>query len=109
MTNRELRDLLAYWQPALRLADWDIEVKAVPSARLDGDDGECCAYPDIKEAEILITRSRPSSQFADHETILVHELLHCHLSPLQTSKTEAAVERIVEDLAKAIVRLARGG
>lgn len=108
MTNRELRALLEWWQPALRLADWDIEVKAVPKSKLAGDDGECSAYPDIKEAEILVTRGEPSSQFADHETILVHELLHCHLSPLQTPKTEATVERIVEDLAKAIVRLARG-
>lgn len=108
MTNRELRALLEWWQPALRLADWDIEVKAKSRTELDGDDGLCYAYPEIKEAEIHVTRGKPSSEFADHETILVHELLHCHLEPLRNDRTEAAVERIVEDLAKAIVRLARG-
>lgn len=107
MNTRELLDLLAYWQPALRLADWDIEVKAKSRKALGGDDGECEAYPDIKEAVIGVVRSKPSSQFADHETILVHELVHCHLERLRTSSNEADVERAVEDLSKAFVRIHR--
>lgn len=108
MTTRELRALLEWWQPALRLADWDIEVKAVPRSRLGGDDGHCYAYPDLKEAEILVVSGRPSSKFADHETILVHELMHCHAEPLRTARTEDKVERLVEDVSKCIVRIARG-
>lgn len=108
MTNGELRELLEFWQPVLRLSDWDIEVHARPRAKMDGDDGECEAYPDLKEAVIGVVRGKPSSRCADHETILVHELLHCHLERLRNEQTEAEVERVVEDLSKAFVRLARG-
>lgn len=108
ITTRQLRALLEWWQPALRLADWDIEVKAVPRSKLDGDDGHCYAYPDVKEAEIFIASDRPSSRFADHETVLVHELMHCHAESLRNDETEHLVERLVEDTSKAFVRIARG-
>lgn len=108
MTTTKLRELLDYWQAALRLSDWDIEVYAAPRASMDGDDGECEAYPEIKEAVIRVVRGKPSSEFADHETILVHELLHCHMEPLRTDENNASVELVVEDLSKAFVRMRRG-
>ena len=107
MTTRELRELLAFWQPALRLADWDIEVHARTRKSLNGDDGEAAIYPEIKEAEIGVVSTKPSSAYADHETILVHELLHCYFERLRNDSTDGEVERIVEDLSKAIVRIQR--
>ena len=107
LTKRQLDAWLAYWQPVLRLADWDIEVRSKSRKALGGDDGECSAYPDLFEAEIGVVSGPPSSRFADHETILVHELIHCHMDPLLTPETEKAVEFIVEKLSKAFVALAR--
>lgn len=107
MNTKRLQEMLAFWQPILRLQDWDIEVRAVSRKSIDGDDGECYAYPDIKEAEIKIVSGRPSSKFADHETILVHELTHCHLEPIRTDENNAKVETATEAISKAFVGMVR--
>lgn len=106
-TKRELQKLLTRWQAALRLSDWDIELKVLPRGRIHGNDGECYAYPDLREAEIRIVSGATSSKFADHETVLVHELLHCHMDRAQTDENEEAIEAAVEVLSKCIVALAR--
>lgn len=107
VSKRRLEDLLAFWQPALRLADWDIEVKAATRKAMGGDDGENYAYPELREAEIRVVNGATSSRFADHETVLVHELVHCHLETIRTDENNAALETAIEAISKAIVALKR--
>lgn len=107
LSQRRLDELLDFWQGALRLADWDIEAKTATRRALNGDDGECSAYPTLREAEIRVVSCAPSSKFADHETILVHELYHCHFEPFRTDKNEQEIERTIEALSKATVALRR--
>lgn len=107
VTKRQLEEWLAFWQPALRLADWDIEVKACSRKKLEGDDAECYPYPELQEAEIRVVSSKPSSALTDHESILVHELLHCHIDRLRTETNGDVIELVVEILSKAFIGLRR--
>lgn len=107
MNRRELAEVVAFWQPALRLADWDIEALPVARKAMDGDDGECEAYPDLKEATIRVVRGKPSSTLVNHEIIAIHELLHCHFEPIRTEENEQRVEAIIEALSRAFYNLRR--
>lgn len=107
LTKRQLEEWLEFWQPAMRLADWDIEVKACSRKSLEGDDGECYPYPELQEAEIRVVSGKPSSALTDHEAILVHELLHCHVDRLRTDTNGELVEYVVEVLGKAFIGLRR--
>lgn len=107
LAQRQLEEWLTFWKPALRLADWDIEVKSCSRKKLEGDDGECYAYPELQEAEIRVVSGKPSSALTDHETILVHELIHCHLERLRTETNAEAIELVVEVLSKAFIGLRR--
>lgn len=73
MTHAEIKKALPFWKTALRLEDWDIIVKTVPTAklRIDGEDHEGLnwIHPEDMFSEIHLRRG------ATEET-LVHELLH---------------------------------
>lgn len=105
-TQLQAKELLQKWQPILRLSDWDIEVSTRPRKRmLHRADGTNSVYTGLKESEINIVESKPSS--TDHETVVVHELMHCHTDPIATEENEKEVESLIEDVSKAFVRLDR--
>lgn len=104
ITKKRAVALLEKWKPKLRLTDWDIDISVVARRTLGGDDGECQSWQEIKEASIKIVRTTPSSAFLDHETLIVHEMLHCHF-PTEglDAKNEAIIEQGVDQLSKALV------
>ena len=109
LRKKELEGLAEEWAKALRLGDWDIEVRFGTADEMFDSDGLCYAYSDIKEAEILIRRGKASSKFADTETVLVHELLHCHFEPIRDDTTEPTLEAAIDALSKAFVRMKHNG
>jgi ABC-type Zn uptake system ZnuABC Zn-binding protein ZnuA len=106
LSQTNAQALLDKWQPILRLADWDIEITPKQRRRiLHKSDATNGVYGALKESSIDIVETKPSS--ADHETVVVHELLHCHTDPFFNDDTEKEVEIMVEQVAKAFVQLDR--
>lgn len=105
----DLADLLAEWQPVLRLADWDIV--AVYKRHLD----RCWASFDVNYKRATILMVDPLDWPADAppydvEKCFVHELCHLHLAPLAIANDSPAhlhEEQAVESLARAFVAVKR--
>lgn len=74
ITREEARDILARWQPILRLADWDIDLRLVTTPwRKSGD---VKVDLDDRKAVLLLRAGQPSEHL---EEIVVHELVHLRL------------------------------
>ncbi len=125
ITLDEVRSILARWQPILRLADWDVDVRLVDrSWRKSGD-----VKVDLDDRKaVLLLNAEPRSE--NLEETIVHELVHLRLHALDRMLVElldavfgtaadeprrafaegrfmTLLESTVEDLAKAL--LAAGG
>jgi hypothetical protein len=74
ITREEARDILARWQPILRLADWDIDLRLVTTPwRKSGD-----IKVDLDDRKaVLLLNSEPRSE--NLEETIVHELIHLRL------------------------------
>jgi len=77
ITRDEAVEILARWQPILRLADWDIDLRLVTGSwRKSGD-----VKVDLDDRKaVLLLNAAPRSENAE-ETI-VHELVHLRLYAL---------------------------
>jgi len=83
ITPDEARAILARWQPILRLADWDIDLRLVATpwrksgdVKVDLEDGK---------AVLLLKAGQPSEHL---EEIVVHELVHLRLYALDQMLVE---------------------
>ena len=77
IAREEARDILARWQPILRLADWDIDLRLVTTPwRKSGD---VKVDLDDRKAVLLLKAGQPAEHL---EEIIVHELLHLRLYAL---------------------------
>ncbi len=74
ITSGEARDILARWQPILRLADWDIDLRLVTTPwRKSGD-----IKVDLDDRKaVLLLSAEPRSE--NLEETIVHELIHLRL------------------------------
>lgn len=125
ITHDDARSVLARWQPILRLADWDIDLRLATGAwRKSGD-----VKVDLDDRKAVLLLNATSRSEGLEETI-VHELVHLRLYALDQMLVElldtvfgadaaeprrafaetrfmTLLESTVEDIAKAI--LAAGG
>jgi len=77
ITRDDAREVLARWQPILRLADWDIDLRLVTTPwRKTGD---VKVDLDDRKAVLLLKAGQPSEHLGE---VLVHELLHLRLYAL---------------------------
>ena len=74
IAREEARDILARWQPILRLADWDIDLRLVTTPwRKSGD-----IKVDLDDRKaVLLLNAEPRSE--NLEETIVHELVHLRL------------------------------
>jgi len=114
----ELIDLAREWQERLRLEHWEVALRIARSRDFDQKDsqGECCWTKSTALAiiKILDPVDYPESPFKfDMEEVLVHELLHLHFCEFdlteKNSHEEIMLERTIDHIAKALVKLKRGG
>lgn len=77
VTEGQARALLARWQPLLRLADWDVDVRLV--SRRWRKSGDIKVDLDDRKAVLLLKAQMPSE---DLEETVVHELVHLRLYAL---------------------------
>lgn len=82
----KLEEMLAYWQPKLRLSDWDMKISMAPIGDMNGELAQVTLFLSRKSAHIRVSnlegRSTPGLWPYDLENDLVHELLHAHLDTL---------------------------
>ena len=77
ITRDDAREVLARWQPILRLAEWDIDLRLVTTPwRKTGD---VKVDLDDRKAVLLLKAGQPSEHLGE---VLVHELLHLRLYAL---------------------------
>jgi len=74
IAREEAQDILARWQPILRLADWDIDLRLVTTPwRKSGD-----IKVDLDDRKaVLLLNAEPRSE--NLEETIVHELIHLRL------------------------------
>ncbi len=80
VSRKELAALVAKWQDILRLRDWDIRVRIV--RRKWRKFGDVEADADDKKAVLLVNHRPYSRADFNLEELVVHELLHLKLDPM---------------------------
>jgi hypothetical protein len=89
VTEQDVLPLLTKWQDILRLRDWDIRIQIVRTAwRKSGD-----VKVDLEDKKALLLVNERSYDRSNLEELVVHELLHVKLYPL---------DQMVEDLLNAL-------
>jgi hypothetical protein len=94
----DLEQRVAYWQKALKLLDWTLDVRCVPDLCNSAGQpvyGLCMPIADNKTAAILIRdpETPVGSNDLSVDERLIHELGHCHLAPLKlVAPADVAVE-----------------
>jgi hypothetical protein len=74
ISRDDAREVLARWQPILRLADWDIDLRLVTGTwRKSGD---VKVDLDDRKAVLLLNAAQPAEHL---EEVVVHELIHLRL------------------------------
>lgn len=114
LTDKELNDKLAYWKELLGLQDWTIAISICRGSDmiLEGVEGETEYCHQIKTAIIRILDvidygDRIVEQ--DQEKTIIHELLHCLFSAIDTDDVilDRLHHQIQETIARALVRARR--
>jgi hypothetical protein len=110
-----VEDSLRTWQDRLNLNDWKITVNLVPSTALEPKTlGNIHWDMNKKQATIRVLSASeyklPTNEMLDDmEFTVVHELVHLHLASLpHTDASRRPEERAVNELARALIRLAEG-
>lgn len=113
----QIEKLVRKWQAILRLQDWDIQVKVVPSYDVENrGNGHAAVNPDMSEAFLHIRRAGESDPSLppltcgidrnDPELTVVHELFHVKTSPI--SLDHPALEAYTESMSRILLKLERG-
>jgi hypothetical protein len=118
---RTLRVLLAEWQARLGLQGWVIHLQLVRASTFGDHDtlGDCNAMKTKRKASLRLLDGDDyedhDTNLDDHETVLVHELLHL-LMPTRLFGLKVDCEDLgyqlyeqgIDQLARALVALKRG-
>ncbi|EGO63506.1 hypothetical protein [Acetonema longum] len=115
-SEEQLIVLCREWQQRLRLECWEVALRIARQRDFDlkNAQGECCYTKETALAtiKILDPTDYPQSPFKyDMEIVLVHELLHLHFCMFDKTEygslDETMMERSIDHIAKALVKLKR--
>ena len=115
LTIKELRKICEEWKIILGLENWDIKVEICrQNALLSDSTGTCNAVSSMRTATIKMISpiDWDAKPFVyNMETVLVHELLHCHFNVLNECFKKPLINTIFEQnielLANVLVGLRR--
>jgi hypothetical protein len=114
LTDEQLKEIVTYWKAELGLQDWRIGITICRESemQLNDVDGENEYSHQLKTAMISILDvidygDRIIKQ--DQEKTIVHELLHCIFSPIDTQEIlqDRIQHQMIETLARALVNARR--
>ena len=114
----ELRKQLVYWQKALYLQDWNIDLRIVRQWEM-GDFttlAQCQWFLSRKDAIIQvlapsdldgISRRFINGEECDYDISLVHELLHLHFAPFHKDEDDIWHEQAINAISRSVVNVWR--
>jgi len=112
-TQEQAESIVAYWQKALSLLDWEIKVRVVDETAKDGY-ASVRPHWEWKQATVFLVDMDWNGHFhTDAEHSLIHELLHLHTIPIRRSlddkeATQCEPEELaINTIAKAFLNLRR--
>lgn len=103
---QQLKAHVAYWQVALRLQDWEIEVKLVKGSDLDHAQSRIERNVQHRTAQMKISDAHVDlpADLSDEERV-VHELLHLYFwNDGQADTAEQSEEQGINMLARLLVK-----
>lgn len=114
----ELHKQLAYWQKALYLQDWTVELRIVRQWEMESPQtlAQCHWFLERKDAIISVLAptdlSGLSERFikgeeCDYDISLVHELLHLHFAPFHNEKDDITHEQAINAISRGLVNVWR--
>lgn len=114
LTDEQLQSIVAYWKVELGLQDWrmGITICRESEMQLNDVDGETEYSHQLKTALIRILDTIDFGdriQKQDQEKTIVHELLHCVFSPIDTQDVlqDRIQHQMIETLSRALVNAKR--
>ena len=114
--ERRYRKIMRDWQKILRLQDWEIELEVVDKVNnMDENTFAFIEHIDYQTLSATIKIRSETIQYLDHrgevdqEETIVHELLHILTQAFCDKQGSEAEERCINLIARALVRLKRGG
>jgi len=108
LSDRQLTTLARQWQKRLGLGDWHIRARWAPPSEIGTSYGTCRFDINHKTALISVLSEEYADAYAfpsppwDVDNIIVHELVHLVLAPLQI-EDDVLQEQIINQLAEAFV------
>ena len=114
----ELRKQLVYWQKALYLQDWTVDLRIVKQYEM-GDFNtlaQCQWFIQRKDAIIQVlapdelpgvSRRFINNEECDYDISLVHELLHLHFASFHRDEDEVGHEQAINAISRGIVKVWR--
>ena len=113
-TEDQLQERLEYWKEKLRLQDWIISIKFASQEELTDSLSANVSYLlENKQARIKILKNEefPDDAWFPHdmEWLLVHELLHLHIAPIEPKNNSKyyAIEQAIEGIVFGLMALER--
>ena len=110
LTTSKIQRWLVKWQRVLKLQDWEIAVVVRPREDMEGNDGSCMSMVGRKHASIQLAEAwKPEelNEFYDPEQTFIHELIHVHFAPFESSingsPEDIAQEQAIDSLATALI------
>lgn len=114
----ELRKQLAYWQKALYLQDWNIDLRVVRQWEMSDFTtlAQCQWFIQRKDAIIQVlapadldgvSRRFIHGEECDYDISLVHELLHLHFAPFHKDEDEVGHEQAINAISRGLVNVWR--
>ena len=109
------REQVAYWQRILRVQDWKIEIEFWPHKALESNVAKTIINHNNKSAVLIlrypdqlgaVEHDWPAGEAADYDLSIVHELLHLHLRPLDSTQV-VAEEQACNLIALALIQVYR--
>ena len=116
LTKKELKSLLKYWKSKLGLQDWDISISISRHEDMKFTDSEGeNTYQHVNKLALIklldvVDYTGCILATQDQEKVLVHELLHCVFSSIDTENAiiDRMQHQIIETMAKALIQAKRG-
>jgi hypothetical protein len=109
------REQVAYWQRVLRVQDWKVEIEFWPHKALEDSVAKTLMNVNNKSAVLIlrypeqlsaVEHDWPAGEAADYDLSIVHELLHLHLRPLDSTQL-VAEEQACNLIALALIQVYR--
>ena len=115
---QELQNQLKFWQDALFLRDWTVELRVVRQWEMSdtGTLAQCEWYLQRRDAiiKVLHPDDLPGIQHrflngeeCDYDVSIVHELLHLHFAPFHTTEDETSHEQAINAISRGVVKVWR--